>query len=340
MKITISKILYLFFPALFALASLSSCSSVEEPEVLPEVTPQIVFLFSPGGLGDMSYNDCILGGVQQFKKNNVGVDVFMSSPGSLEEAERIFTDWLKRPGSNIPVLFVLASSDYEYLLDEYLPSYELPDNKRILMFETVKVYPDPKVYTFQVSMYGASYLAGASARSLSDGRGPLVLLGNSADGPIRAARDGFIAGYGRECDVECLADDWTGFVMPTYTYRRMGDWASIYSFIFPVAGGSNAGIYRYSREFADSPYLAGMDIDQSGFSNKITGSVVKRLDVLVEEYLKQWLTTGEMPDPQIYGLDSGYSDWLLSPRYEKMLRALVEEKRQAAIENERRYHER
>ena len=43
--------------------ALSSCNHTDELE--PESpAPQIVFLFSPGGLGDMSYNDRILEGVQ------------------------------------------------------------------------------------------------------------------------------------------------------------------------------------------------------------------------------------------------------------------------------------
>ena len=45
--------------------ALSSCNHTDELE--PESpAPQIVFLFSPGGLGDMSYNDRILEGVQRF----------------------------------------------------------------------------------------------------------------------------------------------------------------------------------------------------------------------------------------------------------------------------------
>ena len=84
---------------------------------------------------------------------------------------------------------------------------------------------------------------------------PLVLLANNTDSPINIAKDGFIAGYGSDCDVEYLADDWTGYVSASLAYRKMSDWAVDYDFIFPVAGGSNAGIYRYSREFEVSPYL-------------------------------------------------------------------------------------
>lgn len=76
--------------------ALSSCNHADELE--PEIpAPQIVFLFSPGGLGDMSYNDRILEGVQRFKMENADIDIYIYSPESLQEAERIL-----RTGLNVP----------------------------------------------------------------------------------------------------------------------------------------------------------------------------------------------------------------------------------------------
>lgn len=318
---------------------LASCADAGPASPENEVTPQVIFLFSPGGLGDMSYNDCILEGVQKFKKAYPEVDVFMYSPPDMESAERIFSDWIKRPGSDIPVVFTLASSDYESLLDRFLPEYSLTDNKRILLFESLKRYDDERITTFQISMYGASYLAGITARECADGMRSLVLLGSSTDVPIESARDGFVAGLGnRDYDVQYLSDDWTGYVMANVTYQRMSEWSAEYGFIFPVAGGSNAGIYRYTREFDDTPLLAGMDIDQSALSTRITGSVIKHLDRIVEEYLTDWLLTGNLPPSQIYGLKSGYVDWLLAPRYESEFRSQVEANRQVAATKEKDYY--
>lgn len=60
--------------------ALSSCNHTDELE--PESpAPQIVFLFSPGGLGDMSYNDRILEGVQRFKMENGDIDIVYLLPG-------------------------------------------------------------------------------------------------------------------------------------------------------------------------------------------------------------------------------------------------------------------
>lgn len=330
-------VLFAILLAILVLA-LWGCSA-EDGEEPAGPTPQVVFLFSPGGLGDMSYNDRILEGVQTFKMAHPDIDVYLYSPESLEEAERIYTDWLKRPGSNIPVLFTLASSDYEPMVDRWLDSYELTPNKSILLFESNRTYAGSQIHTFQISMYGASYLAGITARECSAAKGSLVILANPADSPISFARAGFIAGFGSECDTEYLADDWTGYVAASQTYRRMSEWSENYGFIFPVAGGSNAGIYRYSRENPDSPLLAGMDIDQSSLSNRITGSVIKNIDRLIYEYLEEWLESGTMPSRVLYGLDSGYVDWLLAPRYAERFGYAVESARPAAIERERNYYE-
>lgn len=325
------------FTMLMATGALSSCSHTEEWE--PDAPdPQIVFLFSPGGLGDMSYNDRILEGVQRFKIEHGDVDIYIYSPESISEAEKIFSDWLVRPESDIPVLFVLGSSDYEPMAERHLTERDLTPNKNILIFESQKQYKDEHIHTFQISMFGASYLAGACAKAIAEDA-PLVLLANNTDSPIGIAKDGFIAGYGSDCDVEYLADDWTGYVAATKTYQKMSEWSAKYDFIFPVAGGSNSGLYRYSREFDNAPFLAGMDIDQSGLSDKITGSVVKNIDRLIYEYLTEWASTGMMPADAFYGLESGYVDWLVAPRYESRLKDIVSANRGDAIEAERRYYE-
>lgn len=324
--------------AILSLLLFTSCQSSDESE-LESPQPLIVFLFSPGGLGDMSYNDCILEGVQRFKLQQPETDVYIYSPKSLDEAEKIFSDWLVRPESNIPVLFVLATSDYEPIAEKYLEDHTLTANKSILLFESRKRYDDPNIHTFQISMYGASYLAGATASQCCGDKKALALLANDSDSPIGIARDGFIAGFQGECDVKYLAEDWTGYIQSYFTYQKMSDWSKEYGYIFPVAGGSNAGIYRYSRENEDSPFLAGMDIDQSGLSNKITGSVIKEIDRLIFEYLMEWSTSGTMPESQLYGLESGYADWKLSPIYEAEYKDVMNQIRRQAMTKEKEYYE-
>lgn len=335
-----TKLKELIFRALLLslVAGLSSCHSTDNEPDSRVTEKAVIFLFSPGGLGDMSYNDCILEGVERFRMEHPEIDIYTYSPESLPEAEKIFTDWLKRPASNVPVLFALGSSDYEPMAEKHLAQREMTENKSILLFESQKHYDDKNIHTFQISMYGASYLAGVVARECQDGKA-LVVLANNSDSPIGIAKDGFIDGYGEACDVEYLADDWTGYVAAALTYKKMNEWSGRYGFIFPVAGGSNGGIYRYSREFEEAPFLAGMDIDQSSLSNKITGSVIKHIDLLIYEYLTEWSLTGKMPANQLYGLESGYADWLLSSGYTDDFYELVSNQRLQAIKKEKEYYE-
>ena len=277
--------------------------------------------------------------MQRFKSTHPDIDTYIYSPNSLDEAERIFSDWLARPASNIPVLFVLATSDYEPIAEKHLAGHDLAPNKSILLFESRKHYDHRRIHTFQISMYGASYLAGVTAARCSGDRKSLIVLANNSDGPTAVARDVFMKGRDAGCDTEYLADDWTGYVASALAYRKMSTWSAEYGFIFPVAGGSNAGIYRYSREFQDSPFLAGMDIDQSSLSTRITGSVIKHIDRLIYEYLNEWLETGTMPDEQLYGLESGYSDWQLSPQYTQEFGKTVEDARPQAIMMEKEYYD-
>lgn len=325
-----------------------SCSSDnnDEPEMPAGHTPQIIVLYAPGGLGDQGYNDCILVGIQNFKKaHHDEVEMYQYSPGSIEEAERLLSDWLSLPGSDIPALFIAGSNDYEELVTNALKARSMTPNKRLLLFESDNEERLP-ITTFRLSMYGASYLAGVTAATYlnelnaetGSKKDALILLAHQSDRTIAKAGDGFRDGFNdtgvdAEAFTEYLAEDWTGYISAQLAYQRMSDWAKSYDFVFPVAGGSNKGIYRYTREYADAPLTAGMDVDQSGLSRNITGSVIKHIDQVVYNYMETWLSTGELPESAVFGLESGYTDWLLSP-YHSQYQSTVEATRAEAIRKE------
>lgn len=325
------------------IAILTSCSSSDEPQDAVAPKHQIIVLYAPGRLGDMGYNDAILRGVQSFKKSHYAdAEFYQYSPSDTEQAERVLTDWLSLPESNVPALFVAASSDYEAIVNKCVSQRPLTANKRLLLFESDM--EKEQVTTFRISMYGASYLAGVSAAICSDGK-PLVVLGNGNDSAIASASEGFIAGFNSAIpdvavDVTSLADDWHGYVSANKAYEMMTTWAPQYGFIFPIAGGSNSGIYRYSRENPNSsPLLAGMDVDQSALSANITGSVVKHIDRLIYEYLDNWMNTGELLPSGIYGIESGYVDWVLSDFFAPRLHPPVDRARSEAITKENQSYE-
>lgn len=319
--------------------TVSSCSGEDQEETA--VMHQIIVLFSPGGLGDRGYNDLILKGLQKVRVKRQDVQLLFHSPSSEAEAERIFDDWLKLKSKGLPCLFVLASNDYVAMTERLLAETPITSRyKDVLLFEVGKEQQLP-VSTFKISMYGTSYMAGAFA-AFCPGNKALVMLGNSNDNTIRHAANGFIDGYadnGKVADVASLADDWHGYMMENDAYRKMYDWAKDYDFVYPVAGGSNMGIYRYLREYPNGVYTAGMDTDQSALCTQVIGSVVKHIDLLIEDYITDWLETGEMPQYKQFGLESGYVDWILSPDYKNVFDAYMEDVRETAIRKERNYHE-
>lgn len=302
----------------------------DEPDTPSGPMPQIIVLYSPGGLGDQGYNDCILSGIQQFKKTyNTWAEMYQYSPGSISEAQRLLSDWLALPESYVPALFVAAASDYEQLVASELEKNSLTPNKQLLLFETDNEANLP-VTTFRLSMYGSSYLAGVTAAAYINEltaqqkipQDVLILLAHPFENTIAIAGKGFSDGFSSHCPnatpfTEYLAQDWSGYADAQSAYRKMDDWARAYDFIFPVAGGSNHGIYRYTRENEDAPLTAGMDVDQSGLSRNITGSVIKHIDRLIFQYLETWLNTGELPESAVYGLESGFTGWMLSPYYSR-----------------------
>lgn len=342
----IKKYLWKFVLLSILLPGAVACSSDDDEQPASAApTPQIIVLYSPGGLGDQGYNDCILMGVQRFKKAHPDdVEMYQYSPGGLEEAERLMTDWLSLKGSNIPALFVVCSAEYEDILSESLEENPLTANKRMLFFESDNDSNLP-VTTFRLSMYGSSYLAGVTAAAYlseqssgDEQKNALILLAHPQDNTIAKAGDGFRDGFtasgtNAQAFTEYLADDWTGFVSAQPAYQRMSNWAKSYDFVFPVAGGSNQGIYRYTREHNDAPLTAGMDVDQSGLSRNIVGSVIKHIDQVIYNYLETWLATGELPESAVYGLESGYTDWQLST-YFQQYQSTVEAARAEAIRKE------
>lgn len=304
----------------FSASALCSCSrdSAYDPARNRKL---VITLFSPGGLGDRGYNDQILYGLQTVYNTRPDCSMLFQSPSSMEEAQEIFSQWLTGSPDGTRSLFILASAEYEPLL-ELINSLEGVDmtGKSVMIFESRTTFSHPSVYSARISMFGASYLAGITVAAMGFSH-PLVLLGSETDVPIRAASNGFRDGYESypgvgKVDVRYVSEDWHGFNMAQHVYEMMPELSEKYDFIFPVAGGTNLGIYRYLRETPDGPLVAGMDIDQSPFSNNIVGSVVKNIDRMLEQGITAWLDNHKRSKQHdMFGLDSGFVDWQLSSLY-------------------------
>ena len=337
--------LTLLLAGLLALANLQSCKHVD-PETPDESNlPEILVLFSPDGVGDMSYSDQVLRGIELFM--NEPDPVFYISfiaPDDLEDAEFLTQMWWDErdisysdDGTVPRKLLVLASPDYEAIARKVADPALLNKDLSILVFETEDSGdPSDPIMSFEFSLYGTSWLAGRTAQELGC-KFPLVLLGNGANETTYDGVDGFMDGFRKGAALDALADDWSGYGMAMEAYQKMYSWDGRFDFIYAIAGGSNMGIYRYLRENPDCGiYTAGMDVDQSAYSTLIVGSMVKRIDLVLHDYLSNWYYEKDVPSHQVFGLESGYMDWQIPDRYSH-LRPAIDALRQEAIEKEKEY---
>ena len=323
--------------------TISSCSVSEREEIV--ATRQIHILLLPHEIGDMGYGDCVLRGFQTIRRDteNMGVDMHIYRPNSIEEGEAIFSKWATTDNHGKPSLFVVTADDYEAMLVEYFSLNDLlPEGKEILLFESHNFLNIP-IYNFTISTYGASYLAGVTAAKCASDP-PLIVWGNSSDLSTIGAIEGFMNGYHSQDSHNAItsysmAEDWTGYIMADEAYKMMTGWSKEYGFIYPIAGGTSNGIYRYLREYPNGPYTAGYDIDASHLSSQVVGSTVKHIDKLIVDYIKQWLDTDTMPRKCVYGLDSEYVEWLLAPDYKSKYQDIVDSQYEIAIQKEMEYEE-
>ena len=274
-------------------------------------TPLITLVTSTSGAGDNGYNDGIIAGVMGFYEKN-DVRLSLVNPQNLTEARTFLQSWLVNEKEEQQLL-ILASSEYEQLLKEN--TIEPSDKKDILLFESNSI---PNVSTFRIQRYGASYLAGCIA---SPHRAATVVAALPNEPILTDAINGFTAGYetysDNKVEILYLADDYNGYAMPDSAYRIASTLGN--TFVYPLAGGSNTGIYKYSREEPfEMMLVAGMDADCSVHSSRIPFSVVVRTDKVIEEYLIQWICGEKLPEHNVYGLESGLIDIVISPLFNEL----------------------
>ena len=290
----------------FFLILLAGCGK-EEPDFSQA---RVEVVLSPGGVGDQGYNDKILAGLQKASVQ-YGFTLAVHIPDAKEQGKDIYQSWLNHtPGDECErSLFVFAGSEYEYLL-EGLPR---PTDTRmdVLMFETDR--PAEGIYTFRIGTYGASYLAGATSVLVDEGQEQkaLVIASNPHDRNVMRTvdgyRDGYLASGGDACDVLYLSDEPDGgYRMQDEAYRLCMEQMGNYQYYFSVAGASNKGAYRFSRENVE--FVVGMDADMSLFSSFISMSVVKHMDQAIIDLLGDLLNNRNIPYHQYFTYASGYEE--------------------------------
>ena len=288
----------------------SSCSSDDESDPMTDYHLHITVINSIGGLGDMGYNDQIMSGIMHFYEAN-DVSMNLVRPNKKEEADQAFQQWQAETRDNGKSLLVLAGSEYETLVAAN--NVALAENQQVLLVESKNKNLPEGVSTFYINRYGASYLAGCMAK---EHEAATIIAAMPHNSTLEEAIAGFSDGYRthsqKEAQVVYLADDESGFNMPDKAYQTMGD---IYNaFVFPLAGGSNTGVYKYSREASFYlPLIVGMDTDCSMYSDRIPFSMIIHINKVVEQYLTDWLNDVPLEKNQVFGLESGMIDIVMSP---------------------------
>ncbi len=305
---------------LFVIAAvliLSSCTTVyiEEQRAAER---QIIIFSSIGGVGDNGYNDLITKGLTRIYMEHKEVSMSYLTPESMEQADSLVVRWIKESSRNVKhTLIVLSASDYRGLVERMLADTEFKsDNEvEILTFEIPELPQSQnciKAYSFMIPMYNASYQAGAYAAQHGYNR-PLVWLAYQNDALLIKARDGFVDGYksvsDSAIDVRYLSDDWSGYAMDGEAYIQMEEISGKYDFVYPVMGGSNMGIFRYLRENAGGPSIVGMDVDQSAYSARIVGNIIKHIDELLVRIINDWMNGIPIEHYKDYDTQSGYIEW-------------------------------
>ncbi len=311
------------FCGILFIVALSSCSGIgDNATSLATVT----LMVTPNGLGDNGYYDAAAEGIFAFAEET-GTRLRLLLPGDGTEAEQLYRQWLTENAAKDSVVLILGSSSYESMARKYRA--ELSGNgSRVLLFESNAAIDG--ISSVMVSHYGVSYLAG----DMSQGFDALILaasegipsLKESIDG-YRDARKAYAGEFeGRPCrtTLHYFANGEEGFAMPDSAYRyiaRRAKSSFLYNeMIFPLLGGSQAGILRYLNDDEFSAALmAGMDVDQTGQSSRIPFSVVIRIGDVLNQYLTDWSAGREWPACQRLGMKDGAADIVITPRFKDHL---------------------
>ncbi len=291
----------------------SACSDDEDTVA---ARPTLTYVTAVSGLGDNGYNDLIMQGVMTFATAHPEVAVSVRTPVSAEDARQVVEAWRAETASGVDQnnhLLLLGDTDYAPLLSSL--SAPLGAHQRALLVEgDSAAVPIAGVSTLWIRRYGAAYLVGCLAR---EAEAAYVLAAYAGDTVADDAVQGFCDGYhdtsGRTAEVHYLADDDSGYAQADKAYRWLSDLGDsrgdnvcdLDAFIFPVAGGSNNGLYKYTRDVEITLFLlCGMDVDASEYSTRIPCSMVLHMDRVVNRLLTEWADSGTLPAHTELGLSN------------------------------------
>ena len=324
------------------------CCACSEKSHFDEPRPEITVVLGLNGAGDNGYNDEILAGIMDINETNE-ISLSMISPASMDDARSALSTWLNKELSGENALLVLAGNEYESLIQDIT----LPQNKSILIFESEDDNLPNRVSSFMIHRYGVSYLAGCMA---SEAESASVIAAMRSENYLGDAVNGFVEGFsvgGNKAEVIYLAEDESGYGMPNEGYKIVNR-LSYKSFIYPLAGGSNSGMYKATREEEfNMNLIAGMDVDCSNYSTRVPFSVIFNIRKVVHSLLDEWICGNELQAHYSFDLSDddivyislsesffdnliAWDDYYFDPDYWTQM---CERYKSGAIEKEEEYYE-
>jgi basic membrane lipoprotein Med (substrate-binding protein (PBP1-ABC) superfamily) len=332
------KKLWYYVVSVCCVLSLSACSNDDDDpagrdEGLTRLAT-VTYLTTPNGLGDIGYNDVAAEGIFAFA-GETWTRLRLLLPKDEAEAEMMYRQWLAENAAQDSAVLILGSSVYEDMarrigqLDNLqFDNYSRSSGSRVLLFESDAEIDG--ISSVIISRYGVSWLAGAMSQGFDalvlTATPGITLLEESIAGfqEARAAYAGEFEGRPCQTTVHYLSEGASGFAIPDSAYRyisRRADKAFFYDeLIFPLLGGSEAGVLRYLNDnwFATA-LMVGMDVDQTGQSSRIPFSVVIRIGDVLKKYLADWLAGREWPARQRLGMKDSAADIVITPRFSQHL---------------------
>ena len=315
---TISKLTSLFVLAVLSLMAVACSSDGENGAGDVSDGAEIIIVFPPNGLGDRSFNDNVLEGVYQIRQkhaNNPSVSVRIVIPTSTDQLISYLQNGFTTRTKARQLLVLSGSSTADCLAAH--PEWTKQEGDDILLLDSRLALED--AYTRFLSLYGVSHFSGQVLKVLGLNKAA-VILANRYEQPIQEAAKGFAEGFRLQggsfsdtSDVYVLSDKaGEGYDLAdslfhlSYTLDQQG-----YRFVYPLCGGSSQGLYRYTRHFlvmekADPFYTCGVDVDQQEYSPHVGFSVVKRYDLLLQDFVDMWLAGKYQEQRQELGLESDY----------------------------------
>lgn len=300
----------LLIPIFAALVASGGCSGDEPVAGEDHVCADIIVLTPLAGVGDVGYNDEALAGILE-SAGSSGLEVSILRPRTLAQAEEYAVRW-RAHEENKRRLLVLADTEYGQIAGRLHPD----EGESVLLFESDGADMPDGIASFRISRYGIAYLSGCLARGKDDIH---LIAAHKNDPTADEAMDAFSAGYSAGNPAgkimrHYLNDTYAGFAMPDSLYRLAGEYPD--DFFFPIAKGSNTGLFKFSREH---PFvlalIAGMDVDCSLLSKRVPFSVIIDIKPVVADYLSRWIAGEDISGHKDYGMEDGTASIRMSRRF-------------------------